>query len=123
MQRSQRGPEKEDVLVYSLDFDFILYLPHTLSCPYIYPQNSAASLRNAKKRKQMWIISLLFAFTRFVRRIRKELTEPDPSQSKNKEKSIFRKMFARKVENVKRNENPWPSMEDRGGEHRKKLRR
>jgi len=32
-------------------------------------------------------------------------------------------MFARKVENVKRNENPWPSMEDRGGEHRKKLRR
>ena len=39
----------------------------------------------------MWIISLLFAFTRFVRRIRKELTEPDPSQSKNKEKSIFRK--------------------------------
>jgi len=71
----------------------------------------------------MWIISLLFAFTRFVRRIRKELTEPDPSQSKNKEKSIFRKMFARKVENVKRNENLWPSMEDRGGEHRKKLRR
>ena len=59
------GDLKEDVLVYSLDFDFILYLPaHTLSCPtYIYPQNSAASLRNAK-RKQMWIISFTFCINK-----------------------------------------------------------
>jgi len=51
-----------------------------------------------------------------------------PSQSKNtKKKHLQRKMFAREVENAKVkkcNENLWPSMEDRGDDHRsKKLRR
>jgi hypothetical protein len=36
-KRSQRGPEKEDVLVYSLDFDFIPYLPaHSYSAAHTF---------------------------------------------------------------------------------------
>jgi len=51
-----------------------------------------------------------------------------PRNPKNtKKKHLQRKMFAREVENAKVkkcNENLWPSMEDRGGDHRrKKLRR
>jgi len=49
-KRSQRGPKKEDVLVYSLDFDFILYLPHSIILPiHLSTKLSSQLLRNTKK--------------------------------------------------------------------------
>ena len=76
--------------LFSWFWFYPVFASHIILPIYLSTKLSSQSSK-CQKRKQMWIISLLFAFTRFVRRIRKELTEPDPSQSKNKEKSIFRK--------------------------------